>query len=94
MVARLPWFRGAAQLRSGDSSSARLVALAMIGAALGARSAPGADYCFDQRVSRGICKRPMRVCGDEQAPHQARRRALHSLRRGTAPHTAIVAAFV
>ena len=26
----------------------------MIGAALGARSAPGADYCFDQRVSRGV----------------------------------------
>ena len=52
MVARLPWFRGAAQLRLGDSSSARLVALSFIGAALGARSAPGADYCFDQRVSR------------------------------------------
>jgi hypothetical protein len=36
----------------GDSSSASLVALSTIGAALGARSAPGADYCFDQRVSQ------------------------------------------
>jgi hypothetical protein len=39
------------RLLLGDSSSAGLVALSMIGAALGARSAPGADYCFDQRVS-------------------------------------------
>jgi hypothetical protein len=32
----------------GDSSSAGVVALSMIGAALGARSAPGAECCFDQ----------------------------------------------
>ena len=36
----------------GDSSSARMVALSMIGAALGGRSAPGADYGFDSRVSQ------------------------------------------
>ena len=44
----------AARSGLGDSSSARLVAPLIIGAALGARSAPGADYCFDQRVSRGV----------------------------------------
>jgi hypothetical protein len=43
---------GALRVLLGDSSSAGLVALSMIGTALGARSAPGADYCFDQRVSQ------------------------------------------
>jgi hypothetical protein len=38
----------------GDSSSAGLVTLSMMGAALGARSAPGAGYCFDQRVSQHL----------------------------------------
>jgi hypothetical protein len=43
---------GARVLLLRDSSSAGLVTLSMIGAALGARSAPAADYCFDQRVSQ------------------------------------------
>jgi hypothetical protein len=48
IVARMARF-GEGALRSlGDSSSAGLVTLSMIGAALGARWALGADYCFDQ----------------------------------------------
>jgi hypothetical protein len=41
----------------GDSSSARLVAPSMIGAALGA-------FCFDSRVTQGIFKHLMHACGE------------------------------
>jgi hypothetical protein len=71
-----------ALLRLGDRSSTGLGASTRFFAALGATSAPGADYCFDEIVSKGTCKHLMRACGEVQECRGARPPALLLVRHG------------